>query len=102
MAINPEDVEAARQQGKKDAEALAQHAPPDPLLRVAWADGIGDADHLRQAVTAARAAGATWQDIGATLGISQHTARNRFNPSGYEGQRRYRERKRQQGGGEST
>ncbi len=97
MATNPEDIEAARRQGKAEAEALAEHAPDDPILRVAWADGIGDADHVRDAVSRARTAGASWKDIGDALGISHHTARNRFNPSGYEGQRRYRERKKQGG-----
>ncbi|MPY94663.1 MAG: hypothetical protein GEV08_16855 [Acidimicrobiia bacterium] len=98
MTPPAEDLDAAREQGRRDGAELAERkAPTDPLLRLAWADGLGDTDHVREAVRQARGAGAPWKDIAEVLGITVSTAKTRFTPSGYERMQRYRERKRQQG-----
>ena len=95
---SPEELAAAREEGRLAAERfVVDQAPTDPLLRVAWAQGLGDSDHVRTAVATAREAGATWKQLGEALGISWETARFRFS-GGYERHKRYRERKKQAGG----
>lgn len=91
------DYDEARGKGHADAlEAAAERAPDHALLRVAWAHGFGQVDQLRGAVQEARAQGFTWRDIGQATGENWRTAQTKYG-GGYEGQRRYRERKRQAG-----
>jgi hypothetical protein len=52
----------------------------DPLtaLTAALEWAVEAEEHLNRAVTAARAAGATWADIGDALGITRQAAHKRF------------------------
>lgn len=91
------DFTALREQGRHDAvEAAEERAPSHPLERVAWAAGWGQEDQLRAAVQTARAAGTTWRAIAEALGEHEATVETKYG-RGYERQRAYRERRRQQG-----
>ena len=90
----PDAIEAARQRGAEDARAaVARHAPDDPLLRVAWAMGFGQIDHVRAAVAVARDAGCTWAQIASITGEKDRRTAEMKYGAGYERMRRYRERK---------
>jgi len=51
---------------------------------------------LTQAVAEARSAGATWSNIGTTLGITRQAAFNRFDPSGRKNNQRLAAKRRKQ------
>ena len=95
-AVSADELEAARTAGKQAAEATAETAPDHPLLGVGWAQGFGQVDQLRVAVRRARDAGFTWKQIAEVTGENWQTAKTKYG-SGYEAQRRYRERKRTDG-----
>ena len=96
MPPNGDRYDELRAQGRHDAEHAARsHAPVDPLERVAWAQGWGQDDQLRQAVMDARQAGMTWRAIGEAVGMTEQTAEARFG-RGYDRARAYRARKRGQ------
>jgi len=89
-------LDAARAAGRDDAEHAMDRAPDDPLLRVAWAQGFGQVDQLREAVRQAKASGLTWRQIGAALGEHPRTAETKYG-GGLDRMRRYRERRRNEG-----
>ncbi|MGE3292473.1 MAG: hypothetical protein AB7O95_13930 [Geminicoccaceae bacterium] len=84
-------LEQARRQGSEDAQRAQEHAPDEPRLKLAWAQGFGQLDQLQAAVDQARAAGLTWQQIADVLGMRMRHAQTKF--AGAERQRRYRERR---------
>jgi hypothetical protein len=89
--VTQDEIAQAKQQGAQDAQRAQDHAPSDPGLRLAWAQGFGQLDQLQSAVDVARAAGLTWTQIAEVLGMKMRHAQTKF--SGSERQRRYRERK---------
>lgn len=98
-AVSGEELDQAREAGRAAAEAvLNSQAPAEPLLRIAWADGYGQVDLLHDAVMEARAAGATWRDIGDVLGMHFRTAQSKFGQP--DRHRRYAERQRAKEQGE--
>lgn len=77
--VTADDLTAAREAGRRAAEqAINEQAPADPVLRIAWAQGHGGVDALRQAVEDARNAGVTWREIAEALGENPSTVRVRF------------------------
>jgi hypothetical protein len=93
VSVSEDDIQQAREQGREAAETvLDSHAPTDPLLRVAWADGYGQVDVLRDAVMRARADGATWKQLGEVLGMHFRTVQSKFGQP--DRHRRYEARKR--------
>jgi hypothetical protein len=96
----PRDLQRARKQGAKAAEHVLDGAPDHPLLRVAWAAGLGHPDQLRAAVQDARSRGFTWKQIGEATDEHWRTAQSKYGP-GYPAHARYRERKRAAAAGDS-
>lgn len=94
--VGEPELESARQAGRQAAERTLTEAPDHPLLRVAWAQGFGQLDMLREAVQQAKADGITWRQIGEALGENPRTAETKYG-TGLERMRRYRERKRTEG-----
>src|SRR4051794_11532813 len=93
-AVSDDDIRDARRRGMTDAtELVADKAPDDPVLRVAWAGGYGQIDVIKDAIDAARAAGATWRQLGDALGENWRTVQSRYG-GGAERYQRYRERQR--------
>ena len=92
--VTADEIDAARNAGHDAAQATASTAPEHPLLGVGWAQGFGQVDQLRTAVKRARDAGYTWKQIAEVTGEHWQTARTKYG-SGYEAQRRYRERRKQ-------
>jgi hypothetical protein len=72
---------------------VSRQLPADPILRMAWAAGYGQVDAIKDAVDAARAAGATWRQVGAALGVHYRTAQSKYG-GGQERARRYADRQR--------
>jgi hypothetical protein len=74
-----------------DLIAGVEHAHDDPLDRVRGAVLVGEAlgetaDHLiGHFVDRARRAGASWTDIGRSMGVSKQAVQKRFVPKGSEG-----------------
>ena len=70
--------------------AITSNRPDDPLSRVSDAVILGDhlgelADHLiGHFVDQARRAGASWTDIGRSMGVTKQAAQNRFVPKAQE------------------
>ena len=94
--VTAEELDQARQQGRADANHLADsRAPSDPLLRLAWAVGVGQVDLVREAVDAAVNAGRSWREIGEAMGEKPNTVRSRFLYP--DRSTRYRARKRGEG-----
>jgi hypothetical protein len=92
-----DELAAARAAGANAArEVITSAAPADPLLLVAWTAGFGSEGDIAAAVTAARNAGAPWRAIAEALDANLNTVMVKFG-TGYERQRRYRERKRSEG-----
>lgn len=87
------DLEAQRQQGLSDIQRFVEeHAPSDPILRVAWALGFSQVDQVRAAVAVARKAGVTWSRIAEVTGDKDRRVAEMKYGAGYERQRRYRAR----------
>ena len=97
MGDRPSDdyLDEAREQGRADALSAAEHGPDEPLAHIAWAIGFGEPNLVQEAVQRARAAGATWAEVGRATGDHPKTAQTKYG-GGYRAQRRYRERKRGQ------
>ena len=94
--VTSEALDVARHAGRESAGKALDDAPDDPLLRIAWAQGFGQVDQLRDAVQQAKAQGITWRQIGDALGENPRTAETKYG-SGLERMRRYRERRRAEG-----
>lgn len=94
--VTADEIEAARAAGHEAAEATAATAPDHPLLGVGWAQGFGQVDQLRTAVRRARDAGFTWKQIADVTGENWQTAKTKYG-TGYDAQRRYRERRKAEG-----
>lgn len=94
--MTDDDLTAAREAGRRAAEqAIQEHAPDEPLLRIAWAAGHGGVDAVKDAVEAARAAGQTWAEIARALGENASTVRVRYSQP--DRWRKYVERRKQAG-----
>lgn len=90
--VTSEDLAAARSAGHQNATDALAAAPDHPLLRIAWAQGFGQIDQLREAVQQGKASGLTWREIGEALGENPKTAATKYG-GGLDRMRRYRERK---------
>jgi hypothetical protein len=98
--VTDEEIRAARERGEVDAtEVIADRAPDDPILRVAWATGYGKVEVIKDAVELARAAGVTWRQLGDAMGENWRTVQSRYG-GGQERYRQYRERQRAKEQGE--
>lgn len=86
MAKTPTPSEDPVRLNELIVHVAGQHPDADPLQRlhdaVATSERLGDiADHLiGHFVDEARAAGASWTDIGANLGVTKQAAQKRFVP----------------------
>jgi DNA-binding NarL/FixJ family response regulator len=77
--VTADDITAARAAGRLAAEqVIAEQAPADPVLKIAWTDGHGGVDALRTAVQEARDSGVTWREIAEALGENENTVRVRY------------------------
>lgn len=97
-SVSPDELSAARAQGERDAQAfIAKHAPDEPVLRCAWAAGVGREDIREAAVMAARAAGVPWKQIGEAMGEHPDTLKSRYTQRGRNRKYAERQRAREQG-----
>lgn len=77
--VTADELDDARESGRKAAaDAIAAHAPTDPIRRLAWAVGYGHVSAIDDAVMRAREAGLSWRQIGEAMDENPRTVQSRY------------------------